>query len=244
MKHLLCLLVPLLLVLLPTAALSDPAMVVEDEVIAWFDDALFVGDSLTRQLHSLMLKRGEAQEYPLGQAQFLTAHSYMIYNASRRQTISNEVNLRYRGKAITFEQALLTLQPGKLLLMLGLNDGAWRNLDKQLHYYSQVLDIAREALPEALIVVQPLTPVTSKQQAPGLQQVNIDRLNEALQALCAEKGVAWLDVATPLKGPDGLLPLDLASDTKVHLNERGLAIWLDSLYEFARQQLAQRENAH
>lgn len=237
MKRLIALLI-LLSALLPHPAGALQVAAAEPTLVdPWFDDAVILGDSVTRQLHSLVLKERKAGKRPLSEVTFITAHNYMIYNASRKNLGSNEVNLRYRGKDYTFEGLLKELKPRKLFLMLGLNDGARKNPEKQMRYFEQTMDIAFSVVPDMLLVIQSLSPVTEKQKAASLQQPNIDAFNETLKALCEEKGAVFLDIATPLKGPDGLLPLSLSSDTKVHLNEEGLLIWMNTLRQFAFKQM-------
>ena len=226
--------------LLPLGTLADINPSYEypvEEIDAYFADALFVGDSITRQLHSYVIKERKEGNRPLGDADFVTAHSYMIYNASRRNLGSNEINLRYKGKEYTFEKLLLQIKPHKVFLLLGLNDGARKNPEKQINYFTRTIDIFQEALPDSTLVIQSLSPVTHRQKASSIQQPNIDAFNEVLQKLCEEKGVVFLDMATPLKGPDGLLPTSLSSDYLVHLNEDGLKIWIHTLRLFAQEQL-------
>ena len=195
-----------------------------------------MGDSITRQLHSYVIKERKEGNRPLGDADFVTAHSYMIYNASRRNLGSNEINLRYKGKEYTFEKLLLQIKPNKVFLLLGLNDGARKNPEKQINYFARTIDIFQEALPDSTLVIQSLSPVTHRQKASSIQQLTL-MLSMKCYRNCARKKALFSWIWPPLKGPDGLLPTSLSSDYLVHLNEDGLKIWIHTLRLFAQERL-------
>lgn len=242
MKHAVRWIMILLMAFYPLCALVEQPPVYDypvEEIDAYFADALFVGDSVTRQLHTYVIEERKQGRRPLGDARFVAAHSYMIYNASRRNLGSNEVNLRYKGKEYTFEKLLMAMQPRKVFLLLGLNDGARKNPEKQIGYFRRTIEIFQETLPDSTLIIQSLSPVTHRQKAPSLKQENIDAFNLVLEALCEEKGVIYLDIASGLKGPDGLLPTSLSSDYLVHLNEDGLRVWMNTLRLFAQEQIKQ-----
>ena len=236
MKHFLALLLGLAL-LLPLPAQVEQRDDFErpiSEIDAWFDDALFIGDSVTRQLHSLIIKERNDGRRPLGEARFVTAHSYMLHTSSLNKLSEDYVNLRHNGNEYTVPGLMERLKPRKVFLRLGLNDGIRKDNEKLMRFYGRTIDLVLQADPEIMVVVQTVGPVTERQTSNLLQQPNINAFNEALQALCRDKDVHFLDVSTPLMGPDGLLPVPLSSDTKVHLGPEALEIWMRELRLFAQ----------
>lgn len=208
-----------------------------EQIDHYFDDAVIIGDSITRQLQNYTLRERARGRSLLGGVTFLAAYNYMIFYMTTKKTSSNDVNLRYAGKYYTFRDALAAIKPKKAFILLGLNDGARADPSKQLEYYAKGIDAAFEAAPGLTLIVQSLSPVTTYQTAPSLRQKNIDAFNAALQALCEEKGAIYLDIATPLKGEDGYLRMEYCSDLKVHLTPKGLEVWIDTLRRFARAQM-------
>lgn len=239
MKHFLVLLMALAF-LLPLPARMAEAEEFErpiQEIDAWFDDALFVGDSVTRQLHSLVIKERNEGNRPLGEARFVTAHSFMLHTSSLNKLSEDHVNLRHNGNEYTLASLVQRFQPGKLFLRMGLNDGIRKENEKLMRFYGRTIDLVLQASPDTMVILQTVGPVTERQKSNLLQQPNINAFNQELKELCEQKGVHFLDVSTPLMGPDGLLPLSLASDTKVHLSEEGLHLWMKALRLFAQEHM-------
>ena len=57
---------------------------------------------------------------------------------------------------------------------------------------------------------------------------DIDRLNERLAALSAEKGACYLDLASAFKDENGAMPADFTPDG-IHLNSAQYITWFDYL---------------
>ena len=60
-------------------------------------------------------------------------------------------------------------------------------------------------------------------------------VGDALQALCEEKDVEYLDFAPLLRGEDGYLLAEMTYDG-YHLSPAGLCIWIHELRKFAMEQ--------
>lgn len=230
--------------LFPGVSYTEEAIQLEHpraEVDHWFDDALFIGDSLTRQLHNTVMKERHEEKHTLGKALMLASPNYTIYNATRRFSSENVVNIQYRGLDWSVFKLLKDVQPAKVFILLGMNDGMKKSHQHLIVRYAKALDLMAEAAPDAMLVVQALTPVTQKMKDPLLQQDLIDSFNASLASMCAEKGVYFLDIATPLKGEDGFLPMERSTDQRIHLNLEGIKIWVDTLHSFAQTRLQEHD---
>ena len=202
---------------------------------AFFSHTVFIGDSLTNQLKSYA-----REKKLLTGARFLSATNYRLNVAAARYVDTKNVQLKLAGSAVTVPEALQILKAEKVFILLGLNDHAGSNLDYDISRYSNLIDHIREKLPDILIVAQSLTPIQRHLQGKTLNQANMNAFNQALKALCEEKDVVFLDIATPLMDENGFLNSAYARDSSdnVHLNNKGLKIWADTLYAFADSELS------
>ncbi len=204
---------------------------------AYFDDAVFLGDSVTRQLRNYLIAEKEKNRPALGDARFLVAGKYTLYAASRKN-LYGDVRLRYQGNDVTPHGGLKAMDAKKAFILLGLNDHVGSQMEKDVSRYGSLIDHIREACPGITLICQSMNPIQEHRQNKTLNKANLDAFNLRLQALCEEKGVMYLDIATPLMNETGYLRPEyaLSKTDNVHLNERGVAVWVDTLRRFARDQ--------
>ena len=112
-----------------------------------------------------------------------------------------------------------TSEAGSLFLKIGTNDlGADVPHDEIVSNYAAMLDrIAREA-PTTRVVVQSVLPRDASYRE------RIERLNEAIRALAAERQLIWLDLYPHFLAGDGSLRDELTYD-ELHLNGAGYRVW-------------------
>ncbi len=231
MKHLfrraLCVLA-VLTVLLPGGAFAREEKIEYPQ--DFFADAVFVGDSVTAQLKTFVKETDQ-----LPGARFLCAINYTLYAACLLSPSTKHLNLKLRGDEVTVQEGLRRLNAKKAFVLLGLNDHAGSDLEADLRRYGKMIDHILDKNPGIILVIQPLTPIQKHMQGKTLNQKNMNAFNEGLKALCEEKGVYFLDIATPLMNEEGFLEADYALSKKdnVHMNNKGLQIWVDTLCQFA-----------
>lgn len=204
---------------------------------AYFDDAVFVGDSLTRQLRNYVSAEKEKDRGTLGGARFLATANFTLYAGSLRN-VTGDARLRYRGADVTVHGGLKAMGAKKAFVLLGVNDHAGSQLEKDVRRYGVMIDHILEACPGITLVCQSMSPVQEHRQSKTLNKKNLDAFNARVEALCAQKGVVYLDIATPLMNEKGFLRGEYAASKgdNVHLNDRGVAVWVDTLRAFARAQ--------
>ena len=205
---------------------------------SYFDDAVFCGDSLTVQLQYFVKTMRSEQPDFLGGARFLCTISYPLSKAASKSAGASDVALRYRGTAVSVPDGLNWMGAGKVFLFFGLND-ACADLDRDMERYGRMIDNIREKNPGIVIIAQSLTPVKKGHTNYRLNPENLNAFNARLEALCAEKGAIYLDIATPLKDEEGYLnqSLELRRDDNVHLGTEGVRIWVGTLRAFAASQM-------
>ena len=194
---------------LPESSEEEPAVdpylgapVPESEAVeeTYFDDAIFVGDSLT---------------YGLGAYQVLDAGRVVAHTGINPQTILTSACIEQPdGTAVTVLEAVRAAAPHKVYVMLGSNGVAFLSQSSIVEFYGEFLDELREALPDAIFYVQSVLPVTHEKESGDSRYANskIDALNEALLELATEKGVYYVNVAEAIKDENGCLPAEVSTD--------------------------------
>lgn len=121
----------------------------------------------------------------------------------------------------------------KIYLMFGDNECGWPNTDEFIRRYAKVVDAVHERVPEAEIYLQSILPISKKasdENNYGCNNTVINNLNKKIEKLAEDKGVHYIAPAEAMRGSDGALPPEAASDG-VHLKKKYCEIWLNYLIE-------------
>lgn len=182
---------------------------------SYFDDAVFIGDSLTEgfQLHGGITN----------------ATYYGFKNLNVKDVF--EKPLVPSGKSrIPVADALKQKSFGKYYIMLGANELGWVYPEVFTKKYGELIDLIRQTNPEAVVYLQSVLPVTEEVSTTSTLYSN-DRINyydELIAALAEEKSAVYLNVREAVQNSDGVLPDDAATDG-VHLNKTYCLKWADYL---------------
>lgn len=130
--------------------------------------------------------------------------------------------------------ALTAQQPKAVYVLLGSNVlGQDTDYTSFLTYYRLMLDMISQALPDAKIYVQSITPVRPEVcQKSGHEGLNRDRLcqiNNELAAIALEKNCYFLNLWEVLADENGDLIESYAQPDGYHLRPAGYAVWTDYL---------------
>lgn len=202
---------------------------------AYFDDAVFVGDSITESLRNSCIALQRDDEDFMGNAQFLAAVSMSVRMASS----DSRTLLQYRGNAVSVTEGLLKMGAGRVFIMLGVNDYAGKYPDATLAYFDTLIDAIQEKCEGIEIVIQSVTPVTKRfcqERRITIEEWN--GFNVLLEHLCEEKGVQFLSFAELLMDAEGYLADDMTGDGMFHLTPAANAVWIRALRQFAAEQYA------
>lgn len=198
---------------------SAPYQVKASEPVddAYFDDALFVGDSITTGIEIYGTMSGAAVVASTG------------INPS---TILSKPAIRdAQGNLHTILETMSGYQPKKIYVLLGANGVGWIAKDSFIGYYEELLGQIEAQHPGALVYVQSIFPVTAEKSLSenGIYANDrIDAYNRALMELCEKKGLPYLNVAEALRGPDGALPAEASTDG-IHIIPDYYRKWFDYL---------------
>ena len=135
------------------------------------------------------------------------------------------------GSNITVINELNGKKYEKVILMFGDNECGWPNQNVFIEKYSKVIAAVRERIPNAEIYLHAILPVSAEASAKsdfGCNNQTINSLNVKIKQLAADEGVKFIEQPSCLKGPDGALLPQAASDG-IHLNKKYSVIWLEYL---------------
>ncbi|MCL2060408.1 MAG: GDSL-type esterase/lipase family protein [Oscillospiraceae bacterium] len=198
---------------------------------AYFNGAVFIGDSITMGLRNYVLSERSRGNGLLGEARFLCAGSYGL-NQAAAPFNPDGVNLSYQGVSMSMEDCISKMEAKEVYLMLGMNDWAGATLPDSIIKYGAILDKVAAKNPETVVYIQFCTPITTEREATRLNNANTDKFNAAIVEMCAERGIDYVDVSTPMKDANNALKGEYASDNYVHMNAAGCEAWIGALRDF------------
>ena len=178
--------------------------------------SVFVGDSRTEglALYTRLPSSG--------------ARIYTHVGMSVKEVFSDKV-IKVGGQNMTVIEALKSDPTfDRVYIMLGVNELGWIYTEAFIEKYGEIIDTVRTINPNAKIIVQSLIPVSADayKTDPLLRNSKIEEYNKALDAMCRDKNVWFLNVAEMFSGNGGVLPAD-ASNDGVHLKKAYCDHWLD-----------------
>ena len=204
---------------LPTYDLS--AAVPESTAVGneYFDDAVFIGNSLIVGLQRTV---------PLG------ARYFASIGLNVSQVFTKELVPMKSGKIFTISDALATVEFSKVYLMFGINELGWGSIASFIGYYGQIIDRIREINPDAIIYVQSILPINEEKWAKSrdfqscINNYAVATFNQKILDMCVEKNAAFVNVGEVLRDETGNLFADATSDG-IHIGGTYATMWVDYL---------------
>ena len=181
-----------------------------------FSDSVFIGDSRTE---GLSLKTG------LKSADFITYRGLNVRDCFSKECIDSK-----DGAKVTVMEKLKEKQYQKVFIMFGINELGWPNLNAFINKYKELISAIKTIQPEATIYVQSILYVSKEKSEsdPIYNNKRIDQFTQAIELMCTEQGISYLDINTPVFDDHKFLPADGSTDG-VHLNKTYCLKWLDYL---------------
>ena len=200
----------------------------------FFDDAVFVGDSVSLKLNYYVSDQRSYGDC-LGKAKFLTSGS--LGSAMALEAVSSEsLHPSYQGEKLRIEDTIAKIGAKKVFIMLGMNDIAVYGIEGSLDNYEELVADILEKSPDAVIYAQSCTPMAVGCERSVLNNKNIVKYNEALKQRCAENGWRYMDIYSVVVDADGFLKADYCSDPDdmgIHFIDAGCKAWVDYLMDNA-----------
>ncbi len=176
-----------------------------------FEDTIFMGDSITEGLFYMEV---------IDESKVLAAMGETIVKA--KDDVSKVVSLN----------------PKKIVLLFGMNDvilfqevSEWTSIDSFKANYKELLETLKGRLPYAEIYVQsPLSVAEGKLSASDrLTNENLDRFRVAVEEVCEETEVNYVDINTILEGNN-----DLRAEDGIHLKHDFYVEWMNYLDKYIK----------
>lgn len=183
----------------------------------YFDDALFVGDSITEgiKLYDIM-----------SNATVLSYTGINLDNIFTRQVIGAGEN------KVTIIDAARELSPGKIYVMMGANS-MLASKESFIASYGRLVDALQEMHPGATVYIQSILPVTVEyeQNRPEFANDKIEEYNLALRRMAKDRNMPYLDVAEAFRNEAGALPTEASPKDGMHFSAQWYRKWFDYLRE-------------
>ena len=191
----------------PAVSVIDTVTAMDD---AWFDDALFIGDSRTVGLRDVARS---------GKADYFCTVGMTVFQAMEAR-VSDE---GFREQTLT--ELLSRKTYGKIIITLGINECGY-SLNSLIEAYQTLLDQIRAAQPGAKIILQSIMMVGRKKaaEASHFQLSNLRRINEEIAGLADGEGIFFIDANEAFTDEEGYLPEEMSADG-CHLYGKYVVQW-------------------
>lgn len=185
---------------------------------SYFDDALFVGDSITNGILS----------YEIMQNTTVISHTGINPDTIRTKKVFRDSG----GELVTILDAMKEhTDKTKIYIMLGSNGIAWIEQDLFIQYYEEFLRSVMAQHPDATIYVQSILPVTKEKSESDAAYANskIDAYNNDISALAQKLELNYINVAEAFKDENGALPSEASPSDGMHFTSKYYQMWFDYL---------------
>ena len=219
-----------------TAALSEtPERDLSPLPDAWFDDAVFLGDSVLFALDQYCEYYEE-----MGDALFFSERSMHLESVTE-----GFLQLFYGGELFFPLDLIERLAPEKLFIHLGINDiRGEEGVEAEMELWGVLLERVRERSPETKLFLTSCFPMWVGMEQEKLNNALICAYNERLRAFCEENGCVYVDLAEYFRGEDGGIIESYSSDHYVHLSGEAAQLWAEQMKNPANYSVDPRSFDH
>ena len=207
----------------PSETTAPAATEAKETVQEFFDNAAFIGDSVT-----LKLRNYNTETSALGNTTFLCQGSYSVAHA-----VNDTMYLSYQGEDMTPQDALKACGANKVFILLGMNDIGLYSLEACMDNWAKLVANIRQVNPDMDIYIQSGTPIYYKGETGDLTNARMDEYNGLLKTFAAENSCTYVELAAKLKDSNNGLAKAYCSDDFVHFTDPGCALWVSVLKEVA-----------
>lgn len=204
----------------------------QDAVDAYFNDAVFIGDSIGVGLKNRAIKTNR-----LTGATFLVKGSYGSGNA-----VNKVMLLNYQGKQMEPQDAVAACGAKKVFIMLGMNDLNVYGLQGSVDNMAKLINSILAKSPNVQIIIQSMTPIVVGSESGKLNNTSIDEYNALLKVFANNNGYTYLDITSYLKDSNNGLKKSYSGDNYVHLSNSGNDVYISVLESYAQSQLPPSES--
>lgn len=187
--------------------------------MSYFDDALFVGDSLT-------------QGFLTYTANGFENASFAAYIGASPRTFINGTAQNAAGETVRPMDEILAANAKKVYILLGTNALETSTDEAFLKYYGDFLDLLLEQLPADTVFYLQSIPPASAEKAAADEKFALSRIqsvNDGIAQLAYSRGMHYVDLTAALSDETGALRADYAAGDDLHMNAQGYGAWREVL---------------
>lgn len=176
-------------------------------VDAYFDKAVFIGDSRTE---GLLYYSGIAN---------MNAFAYKGLNVGVLDS-SAVITVPGKGSGFTTYQAIDNTEYDYYYIMFGVNELGWLNFDIFIDDMNALIDKIYAKNPNAVVYVMSVLPVSAMKSSSNevFTMDNVNKMNGLIQDMCKSRNdVIYLDLSAAVEDANGFLPV-VASADGIHCN--------------------------
>ncbi len=192
--------------------------------VGYFDDAIFMGDSLADGF----------KDYAAWMSLKDTGALYLTQRSMTPRSFMQPGAMVDAGKAGVLDvwATISDRQPGKMYITLGTNALMAMDPDEFIQSYYQLVDKIRTTSPVTKIYITTIPPTSSGYAAKEerLSKERIQQANNLIAKMCREKNLALINLYDVVMGADGYLNEEINSDG-IHMTPDGYKMWLNYLIE-------------
>lgn len=192
--------------------------------VGYFDDAIFMGDSLAdgfKDYAAWMSLKGRGTLYLTQRS--MTPRSFMQPGAM--------VDAGDAG-VVDVWATIADRQPGKMYITLGTNALMAMDPAEFIESYYQLVAKIRQTSPNTTIYITTIPPTSSAYAAKEerLSKERIQQANDLIAKMCREENLELINLYDVVMGADGYLNEEINSDG-IHMTPEGYKMWLNYLIE-------------
>lgn len=184
----------------------------------YFDDAVFIGDSVTDGIKAYGLMKNA---------------TVLANKGLNPSTMLTDAKIKTEDGYVTVLTALAQIQPPpkKIYILQGGNGIAWMSKEKIVELYGNLIDEVQKTCPDSTIYLQSILPVTPSYSnaANDISNGKIDEYNIEIAKLAQQKKVYYVNIAAALKDGTGALPEEASPTDGMHFGPTYYNKWFDYL---------------
>lgn len=197
-----------------SAPVVNPVPDGERQDDSYFDDCVFIGDSITYGLSSYGV---------IPSSNVLASVSMSIARAE-----TEKIDTSFGS--MTVLEALGEINPKNIYIMLGSNGAAYTSPADMYQNYQAFLNKIRTACPDSELYIISAPPVTRNKENSAespIKNADLDELNSKLLGYADANGVRYLDLNSALKDDTGCMPDNYAENDGMHFKFSTYSIFTD-----------------
>ncbi len=196
---------------------GNPIALSESVGMDYFNDCLFIGDSVSMGLATYQIIDTKSVYATLG----MNISSVLTYTMPEKGANGDDPSIYYKG--MTVVEALASSNAKNVYIMLGSNGISWLSNDFMTTKYTELIQNVRDTLPQSKVYVISIPPVATVRenmsQSDGrVLNSAVDEYNSELLKMANDLGVYFVDLNTALKNNEGKLSDEMSAKDGLHFN--------------------------